>query len=118
MSIWGYTAAIFSTDQERSMKAMHVEVSRLRAPLKTIPDNSPKGASTANGIIERGNRTIIEQICVTIIASELNLGCKLKAVHPIMYLLVQHAGIRISHSQVGKDGRTPYERHKGKRAQA
>ena len=114
MSIWGHTTVIFRTDQKRSMRAIHVEASRLRAPLQTIPDNSPKGDSKSNGVIERGNRTITEQVRVMIMAIEDKLGCKIKAAHPIMYWLVQHAGFIISYYQVGKDGRTPYERHKGK----
>ena len=107
MAILGHTTVIFRTDQERSMKAIHVKVSRLRAPLQTIPEHSLRGAPKSNGVIERGNRTITKQIRVMIIALEINLDCKLKATHRIMHWLVQHAGLIISYYQVGKDGRTP-----------
>ena len=116
MKVWGHSTVIFKTDQENSMKSIHTEVVRIRAPLRTIPDNSPKGDSQANGKAERGCRTSTEQVRVMILALEEKLDCKLKAAHPIMYWLVEHAGFITTFFQVGRDGKTPYERDKGKKA--
>ena len=58
--IFGHSTAIFKSDQESSMKAIHAEIVRIRAPLTTIPEHSPKGDSKANGVIERGNRSTSE----------------------------------------------------------
>ena len=116
MKIWGCSSVILKSDQESSLKAIHHEVQKLRAPLMTIPEHSPKGESQSNGVIERGNRTITEQVRVMIIDLEEKLKCKISAKHPIMSWLVEHAAFIVSYVQVGTDGKTPYERHKGKKA--
>ena len=116
IKIWGCSSVILRSDQEKSLKAIHHEVQKLRAPLMTIPEHSPKGESQSNGVIERGNRTITEQVRVMIIDLEEKLECKISAKHPIMSWLVEHAAFIVSYLQTGTDGKTPYERHKGKRA--
>ena len=45
---------------------------------------------------------------------EDKLKCKIKATHPVTYWLVEHAAFIQKHYQIGADGKTPYERHKGK----
>ena len=116
IKIWGCSSVILKSDQERSLRAIHHEVQKLRAALMTIPEHSPKGESQSNGVIERGNRTITEQVRVMIIDLEEKLGWKISAKHPIMSWLVEHAAFVVSYIQTGADGKTPYERHKGKKA--
>ena len=116
IKIWGCSSVILKSDQERSLRAIHHEVQKLRAPFMTIPEHSPKGESQSNGVIERGNRTITEQVRVMIIDLEEKLGLKISAKHPIMSWLVEHAAFVVSYIQTGAHGKTPYERHKGKKA--
>ena len=113
---WGCSNVILKSDQERSLGAIHNEVKRLRAPLMTIPENAPRGESQSNGIVERGVRSTTEQVRTMIVDLETKIGCKLKASHPIMFWLVEHAAFILTHYQVGIDGKTPYERHKGKKS--
>ena len=57
IELWGHSLCVFKSDQERSMIAVFNEIVRARSPLKTIPENSPKGDSQSNGVVERSNRT-------------------------------------------------------------
>ena len=116
IKIWGCSDVVLKSDQERSLKAITNEAQTLRAPMVTIPEEAPRGDSQSNGIIERGNRSITEQIRTLIIALEDKLRCKIKANHPVMYWLVEHAAFILTYFQVGTDGKTAYERHKGKPA--
>ena len=57
-----------------------------------------------------------EQIRVMIIDLEEKLTCKIKAIHPVGVWLVEHTSFILTHCHVGTDGKAPYERHKGKKA--
>ena len=79
-----------------------------------MPDNFPKGDSQSNGLIERANRSLKGQVRVFLLALESNLKKKIDLRHPMVAWMVTHAGFVITHYEVGKDGRTAYERLKGK----
>ena len=115
VKIWGCSNIILKSDQERALGAIHNELQRLRAPLMTIPEHAPRGASQSQGVAERGVRSITEQVRTMLIDLEGKLKCKIKASHPIVYWLVEHAAFILTHYQIGVDGKTPYERHKGKK---
>ena len=115
MAVWGHSTVIFKTDQENAMQAIQAEVLKQRAPNRTILENSPKGDSKANGSVERGNQSLAGQIRVLFSALSRNLNSRLGLDHPIISWMVEHAAYLISHYQVGRDGRTPYERLKGKK---
>ena len=115
MSIWGHSTTIFKTDQENSMQAIQAEVQKHRAPQRTILENSPKGDSQSNGSSERGNQSLGGQLRVMHSALSRNLGSKIALEHPIVSWIVEHAAYLITHYQVGRCGRTPYERLKGKK---
>ena len=66
--LWGHNNCILKTDQERSIKAVCNEVAQLHVLYRLIPESSPKGDSQANGLIERGNRSLKKQICVFLFA--------------------------------------------------
>ena len=115
LEIWGHNDCLFKSDQEPSMSALHNALVKLRRPLKLIPENSPKGESQSNGKIERGNRTAKGQFRCILFASEERFGVQVDLGHPIVAWMVQHSGYLITHFQVDKSGRTPYERLKGKK---
>ena len=115
LALWGHNNCIFKSDQERSIVAVYNEVAQLHVPYRLIPENSPKGDSQANGVIERGNRSLKNQIRVFLFAREAYLNKKIDLRHNIVAWIIQHAGFVLTHYQVGKDGRTAYERLKGKK---
>ena len=75
------------------------------------------GDSRANGSAERAVQAIGEQVRVLRRGLERRLGLKVSGKHPVMAWLVEHAADVLSKYQVGDDGRTAYERLKGKKSQ-
>ena len=114
LTLWGHNNCIFKSDQEASMVAVYTEAARMRAPYRLVPEHSPKGDSQANGSVERANRSVKGQVRVMILALEAHLGKKIDLRHAIVAWMVTHAGYILTHYEVGKDGRTAYERLKGK----
>jgi hypothetical protein len=114
LTLWGHNNCVFRSDQESSMNAVYNAVARVRAPYKLVPENSPKGDSQANGSVERANRSVKGQLRVMLIALEARLHKKIDLRHPIAAWMTTHVGYILSHYEVGKDGRTAYERLKGK----
>ena len=65
-------------------------------------------------MVERGNRSGKAQIRAVLFVLEAHLDALLDIKHPLMYWLVLHSGYICSHYFVGQDGRTCYEKLKGK----
>ena len=109
----GYSEVILKCDGEAALKSIQDEVRKQRAE-PTILENSPVGDSRANGAAERAVQALGEQVRVLRRGLEQRLGLKLSGKHPITAWLVEHAADLLSKYQVGDDGRTGYERWKGK----
>ena len=109
----GYGKMILKTDNEPAMKTLQEEV-RSRREAQTILENSPIGESQSNGIAERAVQALSEQVRTLRVALSNRTGVLLSAKHPVTAWLVEHAGELISRFHVGKDGKTAYERAKGK----
>ena len=114
MVIWGHGRCVFKSDQERSIVAVYNDLVKCREPYRTIPVHSPTGDSQANGLIERANRSVKAQVRTFVFALEGYLNVSIDFRHPIFAWIVVHAGFVLTHFEVGRDGRTPYERLKGK----
>ena len=111
----GYTDVILKCDGEPALKSIQEVVRNRRENGKTILENSPVGDSRANGAAERAVQSVSEQVRVIRRGLEQRLGLKLSCKHPVMTWLVEHSADLISKYQVGEDGKTAYERWKGKR---
>eukprot|EP00974_Lingulodinium_polyedra_P000363 35926-Lingulodinium_polyedra.AAC.1 len=53
---------IFKGDQEPALQDLLREVGRVRAPARTIPEESPVGSSQSNGHVERAVQSIEGQL--------------------------------------------------------
>ena len=107
------------SDQEPAMKAIVNEVGRLRAAAgggRLAVEMSPVGQSQSNGIAERAIQSVVGQARVMKNALEARLGVRLPAKHPVMPWLFEWSALVLNRYEVGKDGRTAYERCKGKKA--
>ena len=111
----GHTDVLFKTDNEPSMIAIQQQVKN-RRPHKTVCENSVRGKSQTNGFIENANQFVAGQIRTLRCDLQSKLTGKLNRNHPVMTWLVRYAGVLINMFHIGKDGRTPYERRKGKKA--
>ena len=78
--------------------------------------SSPVGSSQSNGFIERAIQYVEGQIRTMKLDFESHLGEKIPSDHNSIPWLVEYAAVLINRGQVGKDGKTAYERLKGKPA--
>ena len=78
-------------------------------------EGSPKGASASNGIVERHIQTVEHQIVTMKEALGDRWKVKIPSKHPVMAWLVEYAAHLVNRFEVGKDGKTSYERCKGKK---
>ena len=105
---------IIKNDQEPALMDLVKEVRRLRKG-GTQLEKSKKYDSQSNGAAERAVQTV-EGITRTLkLVLEKRLGCQIPCAHPVMAWLVKHGAECLNRYQVGKDGRTAYERLKGKK---
>ena len=110
---------IVKSDNEPAVKSLVEEWGRLRAAEgggKMVVENSPVGSSQSNGVVERGIQTVQGMIRTLRSALEDRWGVKLEADHVVWTWMVEYAGWLVTRGEVGKDGKTAYERIKGKAA--
>ena len=77
---------------------------------------SPVYSSKSNGTDERAARSVVQQAKVLRSALEERWRVKIPAEHAIWTWMVEFGTWLLNRLDVGKDGRTAYERSKGKRA--
>ena len=105
-------------DQEPALQDLLNKVARLRMPAKTFIEQSPVGESESNGVVERGIQTLQSEIRVLKDAFKTRINEKLKGDDNILAWLVKYAGVAVKRFEVGHDGKTPYERLRGKRSKS
>ena len=110
---------VVKTDQEPAMRALIGEVARRRAADgggRCVVEHSPVGESQSNGVIERAVKSVEGQVRVAKLALEARVAGRVGPGHAAMSWLVEYAAFLLNRFEVGKDGRTAYERNKGKPA--
>lgn len=114
-----YNDLIVKSDQEPAIVSVISEVARLRAMAgggKFIVEASPVGSSASNGVAERAIQSVEAQVRVLKLAVETRWGVEIPAKHPILPWLVEYSAFLLNRFEVGHDGKTAYERLKGKQA--
>ena len=107
---------LLKTDQETSIKYFVKDFIGARVEGKTIPEESPVGSSGSNGRVERGVQSIEGQLRALLLAFEGRIGRRLDVQEKIVMFMPEYAACLINRLDVGKDGKTSYERTKGKKA--
>ena len=77
---------------------------------------SPVGASAPNGVIERAIQSVQAQVRVLKLALENRYKVELPVKHVLIPWMIEYAAFLLNRCEVGHDGKTAYERLKGKRA--
>ena len=108
---------ILKTDQEPAIKFLVDDVCVNRTGARTITEVSPKGSKGFNGVVERAVQSV-EQ-CLRTMKSSLDerMGVRVDTLHPVLTWLCEFASYMMNRMEVSADGKTPYERVKGKRAE-
>lgn len=102
------------TDQEPAIIDLVNNIKRLRPGVETMHEHSPVGSSASNGVIERGIQTLEGQIRVIKDALETRWKVKIGEEQKVLSWLVEYAAVLVNRYEVGHDGKTPYERARGK----
>ena len=90
------------------------EKGAIKGAMQTSMENSPTYSSKSNGVIERGVQTVQGVIRTLRSALEGRWGVRLDPEHCVWTWLIEYASWIINRAEVGHDGKTPYERIKGK----
>ena len=72
--------------------------------------------SKSNGIVERGIQSIEQQVRVLKSALEERWKLKIPSKHAVVTWIVEYAAFLLNRFEVGRDGKTSYERSKGKKS--
>ena len=79
------------------------------------PEKPPKGESQSNGRVEEAGKSIRGIVKVLKDQVEENTGAKMDPGHPLMQWMVRWAAMLHNRYQVGEDGKTSYQRQKGRK---
>ena len=110
---------IIKTDQEPAILAVAVDVVRMRAANgsdETISENSVAYSHQSNGVVERGVQSVEGMIRTMRSALEERMGEELLISDAVWPWLVEYSSYLLNRVEVGHDGKTAYERLKGKSA--
>ena len=107
---------ILKTDQEPAIKFLVDDVCMARTGARTIVEQAPVRSKGSNGVVERAVQTV-EQYFRTL-KSQLDerYGVRIDTKHPVLTWLCEYSMHMLNRLEVSKDGKTAYERCKGKQA--
>ena len=112
----GASKIIIKNDQEPSIKYLIKDVVDSRPEGQTVLEESPVKSSGSNGRIERCVQSLEGQLRCMLLSLERRLKREISAKEPIITFMPEYAAFIINRREVGKDGKTAYERNKGKKA--
>ena len=101
---------------EKEGKTLAFLVARERETRAVLSTVVPVGSSKSNGIVERAIQSVQGMIRTIRSDIEGRWGVKIDATHSIWPWIAEHAGFLLMRFEVGRDGKTAYERLKGKSA--
>ena len=112
---WGVMRFVYKSDQEPAILDLRNKVIKeLGSEYNIVPETSPVGEHESNGTIERAVQATIGMIRALKVATERAFKIALEPKSPVLQWLVQFAGFALTRYETGADGKTPYERAKGK----
>ena len=114
MASCGCGRSILKSDGEPAIVALQEAIVRSRQS-ETIVENSPKGDSQSNGAAENAVRETEGMIRTWKVYVEERLGTRLDNRHVLLPWLVLHAGLIHTRYKISHDGKTAYQKIKGKR---
>ena len=111
------TEIILKTDQEPAIEALMADVVKTRGAAITVLETDPsRQDSGSNGVVERGVQNVEGLIRTLLSACQERLGTRIMVEEKIVIFMAEYAAYLINRLEVGKDGKTAYERCRGKRA--
>ena len=116
---WGYTGGnggelILKSDGENSIKAVRDALGRYHGG-KVTPEQPPPGESQSNGKVEEAGKTIRSYVKVFKDMLEEKTGHPIPTDAVILQWLIRWAAMLHSRFRQGADGKTAYERQRGRK---
>ena len=108
-------AIIVKSDQEPAIQFLVDDVCMFRTGANMIVEQAPKGSKGSNGIVERAVQSTEQYLRTLKSALDERISFRIDAKHPILTWLCEYAGFLMNRLEVSVDGKTAYERCKGKR---
>ena len=109
-----YGQVTLKSDQEVAIVDVLKEIAALRGSRRTLLEHSPVAESQANGLIERGIRSLEEMTRVLLLDLSERVGQRVSVQSRCFPWLVEHAADLLNKCHVASDGRTAFERLKGR----
>ena len=111
---------ILKRDQENAIMDVMNQVAKARGSDGrgddlTIIETNKKGDSPSNGLVEQAVQEIENGMRTHILDLEKKLGSEIDITSPIVGWLVEHVADIVNKQNIGDDGKTSYERIKGKK---
>ena len=110
----GYRRLILKSDNENAIKALKSAV-KAAAKVEVVLEESKTGDHQSNGLAEVAVRESKRQCRAMKSALEEKMGKPIDERHPILSWLARHGNFLMSRYRLGQDGRTAYEKLKGKK---
>ena len=110
---------IVRSDQEPAITSLVNEVGRLRGAAgggRFTVEASPVGSSGSNGRVERAIQSVQDQVRVMRVALQDRWKVDVSHRHAVFPWMLEYAAHLLNRYEVGRDGRTAYERLKAKKA--
>ena len=116
---WGHQGGergelILKSDNENSIVAVRDAVGKFLGG-RIIPESPAKGESKSNGEVEEAGKTVREFAVVLKDMMEFKAKINIEQDDVIVPWMVRWAAMLISRFKVGKDGKTGYERRRGRK---
>ena len=110
---------VLKGDQEPVMDSIFSDVAKERAKkgsMRTIVEHSPKEQSQSNGVVERAVASVEGMMRVMRSAFEERIQARIEYTSAVWPWIVEYASYLLNRLEVSHDGKTAYERCKGKSA--
>ena len=119
MKSWGHTGGeqghvILKSDGESAIVALRNAVAKYHGG-RVVPEGPAKGESQSNGVVEEAGKTVREFVRVLKEQLEHEADVELEGDEPITLWMIRWAAMNVSRYMVGSDGRTGYERRRGRK---
>ena len=115
----GYEKVVIKSDQEVALgKVLRNAKTHRGEHTQTMLEQSPVADSRSNGFIERAIQTVEGQIRTMKCALDRRLGVKVPSDWCVIPWLAEHAGNLLTMFEVGQDGKTPFQRLRGRKLRA
>jgi hypothetical protein len=108
---------ILKTDQEAAILFLVDDICTSRTGARTIVEQVPKKSKGSNGVVERAVQSVEQFLRTLKSALDQRMGVRVDTRHPVLTWLCEYASVIMNRAEVAADGKTAYERCKGKKIQ-